>query len=314
MYPKYCGGLPLAEVLTSTELVVITDVKEDDPLNVQHSTADVILYLDYKVNKETCSKLVKALHSAQANLLALRLGACDEINIYDLNEELQNHIYSLHPQPQLISCSLDLSKCKHLNDLQVDYCDLSSRLQILLSDPLPQLRVLELWRTGLCAEDVEQIAECVRHNKLPHLRKLNMSCNSVGEAAVRVLLEAFLSTRRQSEQLSDHVTNVRNEYTPHAPSHKAETHSDHYKVDKLNNMGECCDDVSGDEDGDDEDEKLVLELRGTAALVEEKYGWRWENQSDEFIEEVEHKLQNTFGLTGTESEIGSLPCLVIILH
>ncbi len=354
-YPEYCGGLPLAEVLTNTKLAVITDVEEDDPLNVQHSTADVILNLQDN-NKETCSKLVKALHSAQPNLLALKLDECDTDE--DAMEELAAYIDSLGPLPQLRYCYLghytsfpipssmltSLSKCKQLRCLDMENCDLGSRLHILLSDPLPQLRVLvlddtrlcaedveqiadcarrnklphlrvldinenhhlgsrlhilisdpppqlrelELQETGLCAEDVEQIANCVRRNKLPHLRKLNISYNSVGEEAVRGLLEAFLTTRRQSEPLNHHVTNVTNEYTPHAPSHMGETHSDQDKVDKINNMEECCDDVSGDEG--EEDEKLVLDVRYTAAVGEDE---RHKRLSDGFIKEWKHKLKNT---------------------
>ncbi len=278
-YPSYCGEFPLAEVLTNTKLAVINvdDMDENDPFNVKHSTADVILYLRRKKDKETCSKLVKALHSAQANLLALHM---DIYLTEEVMEELAAYIDSLGPQPQLRyfypgfgttnPCSMltSLSKCKQLRCLDIHSCDLGFRLHILLSDPLPplrvlglrntklcaedveqiadcvrhnklphlreldiggnnrlgsrlhillsdpppQLRVLGLHNTKLCAEDVEQIADCVRHNKLPHLRKLDIGGNRVGEEAVEGLLTAFLTIRRQSEQrrqeaeLSDYVT------------------------------------------------------------------------------------------------------------
>ncbi len=295
-YSEFCGGLLLAEVFNNTKLAVIAGVAGNDPLNVKHSTADVILILQEK-NKETCSKLVKALHSAQANLLALHLSGRDIHE--DVMEELEAYMGFLGPHAQLMYCYLQpapitssmltsLSKCKQLRLLNMAECDLGSRLHILLSDPPPQLRVLVLYGTKLCAEDVDQIADCVRHNKLPHLRKLYISNNRVGEAAVRCLLEAFLTTRRQSEQLGDHITNVRNEYTPHAPSHKGKMHSDQDKVNNINNMKECCDDVSGDED--EEDEKLELDLRRTAAVGENE---DYKDLSDEFIEEWKHKLKNT---------------------
>ncbi len=292
-YPEYCGGRPLAKVFNNTKLAVINNVDENDPLNVQHSTADVILRLQHKA-KETCSKLVKALHSAQANLLALHLDGCNTDE--DVMEELAAYIDSFGPQQQLRYCYLghetsipsslltSLSKCKQLMCIDMGYCDLGSRLHILLSDPPPPLRVLVLRVAKLCAEDVEQIADCVRSN----LRELDISCNSVGEEAVRGLLEAFLITRRQSKQHSDQVTNVENEHIPQAPSHKGNTHSDKDKLDQINNMEGCCDDVSGDED--EEDEKLELRLGGTAAVGEDE---GYKDLSDEFIEEWKQTLENT---------------------
>ena len=240
-----------------------------------------------------------------------------------------------HPDstPQLTDCNLwkipipssmltSLSKCKQLMHLTIMFCDLGSRLHILLIDPPPLLEVLRL--SNLYAEDVRQMADCVKHNKLPHLRELNIRCNCIGEAAVGCLLKAFLDTRVQDVQrsntdeekrlfkalattrLQDGRSILEAFFTTlfqdgSCSDEAVRVHLEAFLAirgeDGLRLMKECYPtrQISVDTENNEVVQGKVshtveLDLRGTADVGE---GEHFKNLSNAFIEEWEQKLRNT---------------------
>ncbi len=135
-YPA-CGH-PLAEVLANTKLAWITDVDENDTLQLNPSSAEIILklYIDIEgegwigihdnANNDKYYRLWKALNSTHANIAVLDLGRLRSefstklhnfpqlrsLTLFECDyteaemEDLAESIDSWGPQPKLIDCFL----------------------------------------------------------------------------------------------------------------------------------------------------------------------------------------------------------------
>ncbi len=202
-YPA-CGR-PLGEVLTKIKLAVIRglDIDNDDVVNVNQWSADIILHLHCKRITEDSKKLWNGLESSRGNLLGWTLDDC-EIGKNKF-EDMIKSIDKMSSDPQLRYAYFDilehipsslpafLQKCRHLRYLYMGGLDPSSQISVFLRDMPKSLRVLCLPRSRLGPEDVDLITDSVRNNKLPQLRELDIEDNPVGKGAVRSLLEAFHS-------------------------------------------------------------------------------------------------------------------------
>ncbi len=220
-YPA-CGR-PLAEVLDNTQLAYIDGILENDTLQLNPSSSQIIVKLD-RVDSETYDRLWQALQSKQCNVIALDLCLVRSRNVTKLQyftelkclsimdcdcseeeaENLAEIINSWGPQPQLINCLLwgvpiprsvlsALCACTNLLALQLWDCDLHDKLSVLMAS-LPPIRALLLENCSLCGGDVHHITQAVREGRLSDLQYLHIGANPVGEVAVGSLLEA-LSTR-----------------------------------------------------------------------------------------------------------------------
>ncbi len=161
-YPE-CGP-PLAEVMANTNLAVITDTDETDPLQLKVSSAQITLHLE---GTQTClerahtaafERLWQALHSTPASVTAISLSRVKSakktnvrhfsqlkyLGIFDASEsereELAVSIDSWGPHHSLTYCRLNkqglnnmpipkslvtaLSKCVHLKSLDLGGHDL----------------------------------------------------------------------------------------------------------------------------------------------------------------------------------------------
>ncbi len=225
------SGLSVAEVLANTELAFITDIDENDTLQLRPSSAQIIVKLGgefnepSRVDSERIDRLLQALKSVQANVIALYLykikspnvtrmqhfcqlkhlhieGGCGVEAMIDLAESIQ----AWGPQPQLKYCMLwkvpisssvmtALSQCTQLMYLNLRRCNLHDKLSIFMSRPPAGLRDLILWQCSLDAADLNLITQTIREGCLTSLEELNIQCNPVGETAVGRLMEALISTR-----------------------------------------------------------------------------------------------------------------------
>ncbi len=230
LYPS-CNK-PLDEVLANTELVHIDDIAENDTLQLNPRSAQIIVKLrslDSGMHDEKYDRLWEALHSAHANVIALDLWKITSTNVTKLHnfphikhlslrysssndadmEVLAESIESWGQQPQLTFCYLHyvpipgslmtaLCKCTKLLSLALQSCNLYGNLSVLMASP-PQLRELHLDGCSLCGADVDHITEAIRDGRLNHLLMLNINFNHVGEEAVGSLLEALISTRPHTQ-------------------------------------------------------------------------------------------------------------------
>ncbi len=220
-YPD-CGN-PLAEVLSNTGLALITGVDSKDSLKVESSTAYVILSLA-ETGKGEFSRLWKALKSAKTNIVALHLFECeidentmDELGKYiaDRGSEMPLKIIHLDMIPIPNSLLASLGKCTRLVHIDMAWCNLSNRVHLLVDNPSPVLKCLSLTNAHLLSDDVDQIADSVRQNKLGKLEQLDIQYNPIcsmaeaelfdklskrcSEPAVGGLLEAFLTICGQKQ-------------------------------------------------------------------------------------------------------------------
>ena len=209
---------PLAEVLASTKVAVITGLRENDPLQLNSSLADIII--DIKKHREMSDRLWHALHLIHANVIALCLGDVKNVKGMKLGQfpllkylflknvdisemkELAVSNDSRGPQPTLTYCSLKsvglprefvtaLTRCIHLKYLCLISCNFNGKLSLLLASLPKTLRVLMLEHCSLEGGDIDQIAKALRDNKLTELQVLHLSRNPIGEAALHSLLEVI---------------------------------------------------------------------------------------------------------------------------
>ncbi len=238
-YPSY-PVKPLAEVLANTNMVVITDIHKNDPLQLSTSPANVFLLLgEYmkEYNKEEINRLLKALGPIHDNIVAvwlnkyhraiithvkhlsgLKLLCIEDANYDDMNE-VASCISSLGVNPPLTQIVLNaddmdksinptsqslmaaLSGCTHLKDLTIGQVNLHGSLPIFMTSPPPRLRDLKLRYCNLDAEDVGHIAQAFREDKLTCLEELDIPLNPIGEAGVRSLLQAISTTSHALKKL-----------------------------------------------------------------------------------------------------------------
>ncbi len=198
---------PLAEVLSNTEVAYIDGVAENDTLQLSASDAKIIVKL-YDNSNNKFDRLWEALHSINANVIALLLCDVHSVNVTKLHnffklkylkmnkckcseEEMENLSQSINswgPQPQLMHCELcympipesvmtALSKCIKLSTLDFTGCDVRGKLSGLMAPPPPELKVLSLGWCSLQATDVDLITQAVRRNNLNKLQELYLNNN-----------------------------------------------------------------------------------------------------------------------------------------
>ncbi len=224
-YPS-CGR-PLAEVLANTELVYITGIDENDPLQLSPSQAQIIVYLKW-VDGEKYDRLWKALRDIHANIIAFNLESISSANVTRLGhlpqlkyiyiwdcreasgEDMADSIEAWGDQPQLTYCWLrwvpiprsvmtGLCKCTHLIHLDLQFCNLHDNLDVFMASPPPGLRKLGLNYCSLHWSDVDHIIKSIQAGRFTHLEELDINNNSVGEVAVGHLLESLISTRPHTQ-------------------------------------------------------------------------------------------------------------------
>ncbi len=225
-YPA-CGK-PLAEVLAQTKLVVITDIDENDTLQLNTSSANIILLINRTTSE--FDRLCQALHSIKANGLALSMFRTNEIDLKHLFQ--MKHLFILDakyhelndlavainrwgPHPPVTYCELRklfssspmppslltaLSRCTHLQHLDLSHRDLHDKLSTLMASPPPGLRKVILWLCNLHAGDIDHVAQAMREDKLTQLQHLDIWGNPIGEEALGSLLEV-ISIRPHALQL-----------------------------------------------------------------------------------------------------------------
>ncbi len=185
-----------------------------------------------RVESERFDNLWQALYIVQENLIALYLDCFTSANVTKLRqfsqlkylyfdgflcnyseavgEDLAESINAWGPITQLtycelkyvpIPCSLLTAVCKwsHLKHLELWHCNLHDRLSILMSFIPSALKNLKLSNCSLDGRDLDQIIKAIREGRLNSLQELGISGNPVGEASVVRLLEALLSTRRNTK-------------------------------------------------------------------------------------------------------------------
>ncbi len=230
-------GCALAEVLTNTKLVYITDIDENDALQLNPSRAQIVVHVKLggnrkKVDSEKFDKLWQALPSVATGIIALHLEKISSAFMLKLNnltqlkyihiegsyfdhsklsgEDLAESMETWGPQPQLTYCRLlrmtvprslikGLSKCSHLIHLDLQCCNLHENLDVLMASPPQGLRDLILQDCSLSGTDVDYITQAILESRLTHLQEVNISRNPVGEVAVGHLLEAIISIRPHTE-------------------------------------------------------------------------------------------------------------------
>ncbi len=194
-YPA-CGR-PLAEVLANSELVYITYIDENDPLELNPSPAQIIVKL-VAVDGEEYDRLWGALHATPQSLVALELSEVRSANVTKLShfhqlkylyiedyewgeeasEDLAESIDAWGPQPQLrcfrlslvpITRSLmtGLCKCSHLMSLHFCGCNLSGKMSILMASPPPALRSLWFQYCTLISADLDYMTQAMHEGQLP---------------------------------------------------------------------------------------------------------------------------------------------------
>ncbi len=227
-YPT-CGR-PLAEVLATTELALISGVDENDVLDVKSSSAEVIMYKPGKrrepvikiTGKEDYGKLWKSLREAKANIVTSILCASD-IGQNKLNELIMSMCSDSHgsdmdlkychlvTEPDVkIPSSFLKTVCtwKHLSRLELNRCDLSTRVNMLLDSPPPALRVLRLTRSRLLQEDVIFIGDCVRQYKLKNLEVLDIRENPITDSTAQMMNHDIDTALPGSQLAVEHLLNA----------------------------------------------------------------------------------------------------------
>ncbi len=209
-YPQ--GGHRLAKVLANTRLVYISGFNGKDDAPIQTSNANIILDVScFTIDRKDFHRLWKVLHSTRTKLVTVDLDMSDYsekdfTDNGDFVDEVTKHIIYHGSDNSLVMCCLQLntipnsfltclSLCKQLKNIKIEHCCLKGRVNTLLDDPPPALRGLVLEAVNLDTEDVQHIAGAIHQEKLPHLQRLDISRNIVGELALECLLEAFLATR-----------------------------------------------------------------------------------------------------------------------
>ncbi len=225
-------GRPLVEVLANTALVYITDIDENDPLQLSPSQAQIIVKLGSplkdKVDGKEYDRLWKALYDIHSNIIALHLYEVSSANVTRLGhlpqlkyihiwgcreasgEDLTESIEAWGDQSQLTYCELfsvpiprsvmtGLCKCTHLIHLEFGRCDLHDKLGVFMVSPPPGLRDLTLRQCSLHGSDVDYITKAINEGRLTHMEELDIHYNPVGEVAVSHLLEALISTRPHTQ-------------------------------------------------------------------------------------------------------------------
>ncbi len=125
IYPA-CGH-PLSDAITSSQLVIITDVNESDPLHLANSQTKVIVNIK-GVQKNTVERLMAALALAHINLQGI---VCDIVCSYT---------YDITSFPQLKQISFDSwLSTSMMHEKQIS--DLTDSINSL--EPEPQIRVLQ---------------------------------------------------------------------------------------------------------------------------------------------------------------------------
>ncbi len=218
-YPA-CGR-PLAEVLKNTKLAYITDIDENDTLQLSHSTAQTIVKLSSADGKRY-DRLWQALHAIHSNIIALHLVKVRSANVTRLThfpqlkyidirdcseasgKDLAESIKAWGAQSQLTYCRLwrepitksvitGLFKCSHLIRLSLHDCNLHDKLDAFMVRSPPGLKDLILFKCFLHGSDVDHITKAIQKGQLTHLEHLNIHSNPVGEVSVGHLLEALIS-------------------------------------------------------------------------------------------------------------------------
>ena len=229
------GGLSVAKVLANTELAVILDIDKNDPLQLSPSPAKIIMKLGgdvmkpSRVDTERFDRLLQALKSVQANVIALHLNQVKSPYVTRLQHfcqlkhlhiegcgcgkeammDLADSIEAWGPQPQLKYCYLSwvpilssvmtaLSQCTQLMYLNLSGCNLHDKLSVFMSRPPAGLRDLTLQWCSLDAADLNHLTQTIREGRLTSLEELDIQANPVGEAAVGRLLEALISIKPTS--------------------------------------------------------------------------------------------------------------------
>ena len=222
-------GYPLAEVLASTELVYITDIDEKDTLDLNPGTAEIIVKLE-EVERWKYDRLWQALHTIPAIVIALHLVEIGSPNVTKLShfsdlkylfisdsniseaamEDLSESIEAWGPEPELMYCNLDtvpisssvltgLCKCTNLKHLDLEFCDLHSKLSVLMDNPAQGLKHLILVECSLHGDDVGHMTQAISEGRLTHLEELSIQGNPVGEVAMGNLLETLVLAKTYTE-------------------------------------------------------------------------------------------------------------------
>ncbi len=100
-----------------------------------------------------------------------------------------NHLPSRICKPLLRAVA---ANCRDLEEVQLNFNDLAGCLVGFLQDPPPQLRRLEVNRTGLTRNDVKSLTAAFREGKLQKLYLLNIQDNYIDEEVLSELLHALL--------------------------------------------------------------------------------------------------------------------------
>ncbi len=204
MYPACCRHL--TEALEKSEMVCITDIDENGPLQLRPCPAQVILQFGSRKVKssnaqgnEKFDKLFEALHSIHAKVIAVQV----DHNFPGVNAINLEHLL---PLPEMISCDLwemsisttamtTFPKCANLLNLRFHHCDLHGKLSTLMASPPPALKKLELTECNIQGADVDHVTQAVKGDRLTHLKLLGLSYNPIGELALSSLVSALISSR-----------------------------------------------------------------------------------------------------------------------
>ena len=220
-YPA-CGR-PLAEVLANTQLAIIDGIDANDPLQLNPSSAQIILITD---NLGQLYSLACALHTISDTVIAMSLlDVSDQLNMkpmcftqlkflsieFSIGCETLYEIDLCRLPEKLTFCRLimisrprsaitALRTCTQLLHLDLRYCYLKQELSTLMANPPPVLKVLKLASCNLCTENMPNIIQAIREDKLKSLQELDIQQNAFGETAVKSLLE-LVTTRCHSLKL-----------------------------------------------------------------------------------------------------------------
>ncbi len=233
-------GYPLAEVLTNTNLVVITDIHKNDPLELKASPAQIILDID-EADSDMFDRLWQALHSIPANIIGWQCGGRFSANRTKLKnfshlkrlqitapedselEDLALSIDSWGAKPPLLYCYIvgktilqttpgslvtAVSRCTHLKHLDLSWLNLLCKFSILMACPPPALRGLVLSYCLLNADDIDHMTKAFREDRLMQLEELDISYNPVGEAALGSLLQVISNRPHALKLLNLRETDV----------------------------------------------------------------------------------------------------------
>ena len=225
-YPA-CGR-PLAEVLANNQLVIITDIDENDTLQLKPSPAQIILHLN-SMSSDKFDRLWQGFDAMHANIIDLSLHAIKSKNRVKLANfrqlkrfhmidvdaselgDLAQSIDNWGPPPQVvyfclnhhINSELDktfqiteplmmaLSRCMHLKHLNISNINLHAKLYILMAFPPTDLTDLTLFNCSLDAEDISHLTRAFKEDGLAKLQVLDIRENPIGQGAVGSLLKVI---------------------------------------------------------------------------------------------------------------------------